>query len=581
MTPVRPTATPSTRGMRKSAMRTTLAVCITLAAVCGSGYQSSVTGTPGSLAAAAAARTAGSTGIATGWVGRELLALPTPTNQNFLVPGQPLELDDSPGGSAPGPRDSAQSKSADDVVQVTSVLTDDPARPGPGTLMSPLNALSPSSAFGERVNPITGEPGEFHSGLDFGASCGTPVRAADAGTVRAVGWHPWGGGNRVEIDHGNGLITTYNHLEGISVKTGDTVAVSQIVATVGTTGSSTGCHLHFETIRDGSQVDPKGWILTPLTLSALVRTPDMTSYAPGGAGSGDSVPWVIAMPYEASHEGEPLAAGDTGTVIMAGPVLPVPATDSAVPRTFPKRPASAAGQPSPKAPATPKHPVSSNPAPTLDGTDPGKADPGKDSTPAPSPSPSPPGTASGNDPAPPPSVVPAPSPTPEPNPSAEPTPEPTPSLDPVPDPPPSPGPTPDPSPDPSPNPIPEPTPEPDPGCDVGPDPVTDPEAAVGLGSDKETGLEPVKSHIPSPLPIRIPDPVLNRKHSADDSNPESGIDSGDGVQPEGEASGDPGLECDGGGDPDPDDEAADESADETEDTGVVSQDAVTLDPAKP
>ena len=284
MTPVRPTATLTPRGMRKSATRTTLAVCITLAAVCGSGYQSSFTGAPGYLAAAGAARTTVSTGMATGWVGRELLALPTPANQDFLVPGEPVDLGVSLVGSAPGVDDAAgigslDDGSADDVVQVTSVPSDGPSRPGPGSLMSPLEALSPSSPFGERINPITGEAGEFHYGLDFGAPCGTPVHAADAGTVRAVGWHPWGGGNRVEIDHGNGLITTYNHLEGISVKAGDTVAVSQVVAAVGTTGSSTGCHLHFETILNGEHVDPLRWKLIASQHTSAARPPSSVSSA--------------------------------------------------------------------------------------------------------------------------------------------------------------------------------------------------------------------------------------------------------------------------------------------------------------
>src|SRR6476661_7706635 len=88
-------------------------------------------------------------------------------------------------------------------------------RPAAGSLMAPLEVLVPTSHFGLRTSPISGAAGEFHWGQDFAAPCGTNVFAADAGVVRAVGWHPWGGGNRVEIDHGNGLITTYNHLEGI------------------------------------------------------------------------------------------------------------------------------------------------------------------------------------------------------------------------------------------------------------------------------------------------------------------------------------------------------------------------------
>nr|WP_237742151.1 peptidoglycan DD-metalloendopeptidase family protein [Arthrobacter sp. CAL618] len=272
--------------------------------------------------AAAAPHSAVSAVVPTGWVGRELLATPTPGLQDFLVPGQPNS------GIA-----SEEARAADNGLQVTSVPSDGPARPGPGTLMSPLGTLSPSSPFGERINPLTGEAGEFHYGLDFAAPCGTSVHAADAGTVRAVGWHPWGGGNRVEIDHGNGLITTYNHLEGISVEAGATVEVSEILATVGSTGSSTGCHLHFETIRDGSHVDPRGWTLTPLNPASQVGTPDMTSYAPGGGASSNAVPWVIAMPHEVSHDtGDSRIEGVHGPAIVAAPAVPKPAAGSAPPR---------------------------------------------------------------------------------------------------------------------------------------------------------------------------------------------------------------------------------------------------------
>ncbi|WP_354350582.1 M23 family metallopeptidase [Pseudarthrobacter sp. PvP090] len=86
------------------------------------------------------------------------------------------------------------------------------ARPSAGTLLAPLEVLKPSSPFGLRINPLSGAAGEFHYGQDFAAKCGTRVYSSDAGVARAVGWHAWGGGNRVEVDHGNGIITTYNHL---------------------------------------------------------------------------------------------------------------------------------------------------------------------------------------------------------------------------------------------------------------------------------------------------------------------------------------------------------------------------------
>lgn len=137
-------------------------------------------------------------------------------------------------------------------------------RPAEGTLMAPLEALNPSSPFGIRKSPITGHAGEFHWGEDFAASCGTAVYASDAGVVRAAGWGEGGAGNRVEVDHGNGLVTTYNHLEKITVRKGQSVGFGEAIATVGTTGASTGCHLHFETIENGAHTDPAKFKLLPV-----------------------------------------------------------------------------------------------------------------------------------------------------------------------------------------------------------------------------------------------------------------------------------------------------------------------------
>ena len=129
-----------------------------------------------------------------------------------------------------------------------------------GSLGLPLETLVKSSPFGYRVSPITGGAGEFHRGQDFAAQCGTQVFAAASGKVTFAGWHPYGGGNRVVIDHGNGLETTYNHLSSSSVRVGQKVSRGEAVALSGTTGASTGCHLHFEVMVNGKVVDPQGWL---------------------------------------------------------------------------------------------------------------------------------------------------------------------------------------------------------------------------------------------------------------------------------------------------------------------------------
>ncbi|OAE00836.1 M23 family metallopeptidase [Arthrobacter sp. OY3WO11] len=129
-----------------------------------------------------------------------------------------------------------------------------------GSLGAPLAALSTASPFGYRVSPITGGSGDFHRGQDYVAQCGTSVLAAATGTVTFVGWHQYGGGNRVVVDHGNGLETTYNHLSSFSVTEGKTVSRGDVLALSGTTGASTGCHLHFEVQVNGEVVDPTGWL---------------------------------------------------------------------------------------------------------------------------------------------------------------------------------------------------------------------------------------------------------------------------------------------------------------------------------
>lgn len=129
-----------------------------------------------------------------------------------------------------------------------------------GTLSSPVKDVVISSPFGNRISPITGLGGEHHSGQDFSSPCGSAVLAAASGTVTFVGWHGFGGGNRVVIDHGNGLESSYNHLAISRVEEGESVDRGQTVAQAGSTGASTGCHLHFEVMVDGDPVDPMGWL---------------------------------------------------------------------------------------------------------------------------------------------------------------------------------------------------------------------------------------------------------------------------------------------------------------------------------
>ena len=129
-----------------------------------------------------------------------------------------------------------------------------------------LGEVEFSSGFGVRSDPFNGRPA-MHTGLDFRASSGDPVRATANGKVESAGWSG-GYGRMVEIDHGNGLSTRYGHLSAINVKVGDTVKIGQIVGEVGSTGRSTGPHLHYETRIDGEAVDPQRFLRAGVRLGS-------------------------------------------------------------------------------------------------------------------------------------------------------------------------------------------------------------------------------------------------------------------------------------------------------------------------
>jgi murein DD-endopeptidase MepM/ murein hydrolase activator NlpD len=111
-----------------------------------------------------------------------------------------------------------------------------------------------SSNFGYRIDPFTGQQ-SMHDGIDFPAESGTGIVAAASGKVLAAEWHPQYG-KMVEIDHGNGLVSRYAHASTLLVKEGDLVVAGQRIATVGTSGRSTGPHLHFEVRLNGVPQNP-------------------------------------------------------------------------------------------------------------------------------------------------------------------------------------------------------------------------------------------------------------------------------------------------------------------------------------
>jgi len=137
------------------------------------------------------------------------------------------------------------------VDQLTRTLSALPVR-------KPLPDLDVSSGFGVRSDPFTRSPA-MHTGIDFHGQMGEPVRVTANGTVSAAGYSG-GYGKVVDVDHGNGFVTRYGHLSEIDVKVGQSVRLGQVVGRVGSTGRSTGTHLHYETRVSGQAVDPEKFL---------------------------------------------------------------------------------------------------------------------------------------------------------------------------------------------------------------------------------------------------------------------------------------------------------------------------------
>ena len=120
----------------------------------------------------------------------------------------------------------------------------------------PLDGGYISSDFGSRSNPFDGYSSDYHPGIDIAANYGTPIYASAAGYVQRAGWYG-GYGKYIKISHDYGYATAYGHLSSIEISAGDYVSKGQIIGYVGSTGYSTGPHLHFEVLHYGKQVNPR------------------------------------------------------------------------------------------------------------------------------------------------------------------------------------------------------------------------------------------------------------------------------------------------------------------------------------
>ncbi len=127
------------------------------------------------------------------------------------------------------------------------------------TFISPLKSFTVTSDYGIRTDPVTREQNASHHGIDLAAAKGSEIYALADGTVTFAGYTEIYG-NCIKITHDSGLTTFYGHMSSLKVKTNDDVKAGQSIGIIGSTGKSTGIHLHFEVLKNGSQVDPKPYL---------------------------------------------------------------------------------------------------------------------------------------------------------------------------------------------------------------------------------------------------------------------------------------------------------------------------------
>jgi murein DD-endopeptidase MepM/ murein hydrolase activator NlpD len=148
-----------------------------------------------------------------------------------------------------------------EIEQLTRSLVNIPVR-------KPVAGEEIMSGFGVRIDPFLSRPA-MHTGLDLRAEIGDPIQVTANGTVTSAGWSG-GYGKMVEVDHGNGFTTRYGHMSEIDVKVGQQVKLGQSLGKVGTTGRSTGPHLHYETRIDGEAVDPQKFLSAGSKIAAVL-----------------------------------------------------------------------------------------------------------------------------------------------------------------------------------------------------------------------------------------------------------------------------------------------------------------------
>ncbi len=179
-----------------------------------------------------------------------------PGRGGALVAGKPLTFEDLQ--TTLDDLERLTGQRTDLLTVVESRLFDQKIKTMMVPTQQPVAGGTLGSSFGWRIDPFNGRSA-LHTGLDFQADPGTPIQAAAGGLVVTQEYHP-AYGNMVEVDHGNDLVTRYAHASRVFVKKGDLVKRGQKIAEVGTTGRSTGPHLHFEVMVQGVNQDPQKFL---------------------------------------------------------------------------------------------------------------------------------------------------------------------------------------------------------------------------------------------------------------------------------------------------------------------------------
>lgn len=187
-----------------------------------------------------------------------------PGQGGALVTGRPLSMDELQATLAD--LDRLTTQRTDLLTVMESRLFDQKMRNMMIPTQKPVSDGNLGSDFGWRIDPITGRSA-LHTGLDFQADSGTAILAAAGGVVVVQEYHA-AYGNMVEVDHGNDLVTRYAHASAVHVKKGDIVRRGQKIASVGSTGRSTGAHLHFEVLVQGVPQDPQKFLQAGGNLAA-------------------------------------------------------------------------------------------------------------------------------------------------------------------------------------------------------------------------------------------------------------------------------------------------------------------------